>query len=541
MSPRKKIPTKVELIQLQKLYKTDEKIGERLGGVPAYLVAYWRRKKNVPKHSVPKFSESEIRNLWERFGDDDRCGLELGISKAAFYNWRRRYGIREKPAFLKLEQLELALPGLQQRSHAVSLFGKQTVSQKIIARAAGMEKVEVGELVVVEPDAVVVQEDAGEVVRGFKEIGSEYVWNPEKISVSLSRSGDVESAAPAADHQLTREFVRRQSIPAFYDVHEGSCLQLVIENGGVVPGQLVVGSSRYAASFGALSTFATSIDTTEMAAVWASGKIWLKVPPTIRVDIAGRRSRGVYTRDVTLYMLKQMGAGRAEYKAIEYYGSAVSHMSISERITLCNASVDLGAKAAACPFEAVTRRYLNSRTNGNYQPVIADKDAVYDEMFQINIDRLKPQIAGPNSAETIRPVTEVDGLSVNQVIVGTGANGRFDDLRVVADILRGKKVHGECRLLVYPSSRSVYIEALKKGLIRMLVESGAVVMDPGSMMFADRLEQMLAPGERCLATTNCALFDRVAEHKAELYLCSPATAAASALNGRITDPTPYVR
>ncbi|HPC11966.1 MAG TPA: hypothetical protein PK112_07700, partial [candidate division Zixibacteria bacterium] len=165
MARRRKIPTKGELLQLQKLYKTDEKIGERLGGVPAYLVAYWRRKKNVAKHSVPKFSEAEVRNLWERFGDDDRCGLELGISKAAFYNWRRRYGIREKPPFLKLEQLELNLPGLKQRGHAVSLLGKQSAAQKIIAMAAEREKVEVGELVVVQPDVTIAHQDAAAVVR----------------------------------------------------------------------------------------------------------------------------------------------------------------------------------------------------------------------------------------------------------------------------------------------------------------------------------------------------------------------------------------
>jgi len=542
VSPRRpKIPTKAELIQLQKLYKTDEKIGERLGGVPAYLVAYWRRKKNVPKHSVPKFSEQEIRNLWERFGDDDRCGLELGISKAAFYNWRRRYNIREKPDFLKLEQLELALPGLKQRSHTVSLFGKQTVSQKILARAADRDKADVGELIIVEPDLVVAHDDAGDVIRRVKDIGVEYVWNPERIVIVLSRCADNSTPATAADHQLVREFVRRQGIQNFYDVHEGSCHQLVVENGHVVPGQLVLGSSRYAGSYGALSAFATDIDATEMATVWAGGKIWLKVPPTIRVDITGRRTRGVYTRDVALCMLRQLGPGRAEYKAIEYYGPAVSHMSISERITLSNASVDLGAKAAACPFEAVTRRYLNPRTAGHYQPVIADKDAVYDEMFQVSIDKLVPQIAGPNTAETIRPVQEVDGLTVQSVIIGGGANGRFDDLRVVSEILRGKRVHNDCRLLIYPSSRSVYIEALKKGLIRMLVEAGAVVMDPSGMLFSDRLSETLAPGERCLATTNCSLFKAVAEHQAELYLCSPATAAASALNARITDPSPYVR
>ncbi|HPI33547.1 MAG TPA: aconitase family protein, partial [candidate division Zixibacteria bacterium] len=457
MARRRKIPTKGELLQLQKLYKTDEKIGERLGGVPAYLVAYWRRKKNVAKHSVPKFSEAEVRNLWERFGDDDRCGLELGISKAAFYNWRRRYGIREKPPFLKLEQLELNLPGLKQRGHAVSLLGKQSAAQKIIAMAAEREKVEVGELVVVQPDVTIAHQDAAAVVRAFKEIGTEYVWNPARISVALARCNDSDGCVSAADHRLVREFVRRQGIPKFYDVYEGGCHQLVVEDGLVAPGQLVLGSDVYATSYGALSAFAAAISPAEMATVWATGRIWLRVPPTIRIDVTGRRARGVYTRDVILYLLKRLGPQRADYAAIEYQGPAVSHMSISERVTLCNASADLGAKAAICPFEAVTRRYLNARGGGRYQAMLSDKDAEYVEMFQINIDQLTPQIAGPNSAAEIHAARELDGLSVQMVVIGGGTNGRFDDLRVAADILKGKQVHQDCRVLVVPASRSVYL------------------------------------------------------------------------------------
>ena len=541
MSTRRKIPTKSELIQLQKLYKTDEKIGERLGGVPAYLVAYWRRKKNVPKHSVPKFSEADIRNLWERFGDDDRCGLELGISKAAFYNWRRRYGIREKPAFLKLEQLELALPGVKRRGQAVSLYGKQTAVQKILARAAGEEKAPVGDLLVVEPDMTVAHQNAGEVVRQFREIGTEYVWNPERMTIALSRCSDCEGPAPADDHYLAREFVRRQGIPNFYDVYEGSCHQLAVDNGHVLPGGVILGTEPYATSYGALSAFGAGISPKEMATVWAGGKIWLKVPPTIRVDITGRRTRGVYTRDITLYMLKQLGVDRGEYAMIEFHGSGVSHMSISERITLCNTAADMHAKAAMCPFEAVTRRYLNPRTGSHYQPILPDKDAEYIEMFQFNIDQLPPQIAGPNSIEEVRPVKDLDGLSVQLVAVGTGANGRFDDLRVAADIVKGKKLHGDCRMLVIPASRQVYIEALKKGLIRQFVEAGATVMDPSAGLHADRLGELLASGERCLATTNGSVLKTAAGLAAEMFLCSPATAAASALNGRITDPTPYVR
>ncbi len=540
MSPRRKIPTKAELIRLQKLYKTDEKIGERLGGVPAYLVAYWRRKKNLPKHSQPKFSENEIRSLWERFGDDDRCGLELGISKAAFYNWRRRYNIREKPAFLKLEQLELNLPGMQQRGRAPSLFGKQTVSQKILARAAGLDKVNVGELVVVEPDMVVIHQNGADVIRSFKEIGVEYVWNPAKMVVALGPSEDADPYS-AADNQSIRDFAKRQSLPNFYDVREGSYHQVALEKGHLHPGQLVLGTNGYSITYGAVSAFSTGIETTEMATVWASGRIWMKVPETIRVDIVGRRSVGVYARDIVLFAIKQLGPHGNDYKALEYYGQTVSHMSISERITLCNLSVEIGVKAAICPFEAVTRRYLTSRSAIGYHPIIADKDAAYTSIFQINIDKLAPQISGPSDMTRIRPVAEVEGLSLQRIIIGTCSNGRFDDLRVAADILKGKQVNPECQLIVVPGSREVYLEALKKGLIRVFVESGAIVSGPGYDCLPCNRDRLLAPGERCLATTNSAFLRRLNCHEAEVYICSPATAAASALNARITNPPPYVR
>jgi hypothetical protein len=231
MRKRRKIPTKAELLQLQKLYKTDEKIGERLGGVPAYLVAYWRRKKNIPKYSLPKFSETEIRNLWERYGDDEKSGLELGISKAAFYNWRRRYGIREKPAFLKLEQLELNFPGIRQPEHTSSLWGKRSVVQKVLARLADVERVEVGETIEVEPDLVICPGGAGTVVQQFKKQGAEFVFNPNKLIIMLDYAPTRNGRCPAAANKMIREFARRQSIKALFDLREGVCQQLALEKG----------------------------------------------------------------------------------------------------------------------------------------------------------------------------------------------------------------------------------------------------------------------------------------------------------------------
>ncbi|MFQ6008888.1 MAG: aconitase family protein, partial [Candidatus Zixiibacteriota bacterium] len=541
MSPRRKIPTKAELIQLQKLYKTDQKIGERLGSVPAYLVAYWRRKKNVPRYSLPKFSEIEIRSLWERYGDDDRCGLELGISKAAFYSWRRRYGIREKPPFLKLEQLELNFPDLKSRTTALSQYGKQAVAQKILARAANKEKVEVGELVEVEPDIVISHANTGDIMAQFRKVGAGYVFNPNKIVVSLADCCLTQPPTSAVvSHKSIREFVVRQGIKCFHDNLQGNCHQVAIEHGHILPGQLIFGADRHTGIFGALGAFAAGLTTMELATVWASGKMWLQVPATLRIDINGRRPRTIHACDIALAIINRLGSFGAEYRAIEYYGSAASQMSISERTTLTNLSVELGAKAAICPYEAITRRYLTGRSASDYAPVIADKDAEYEAIYQINIDRLAPQIAGPNRFDKIRAVAELEELPVHYVILGGCVSGRFEELRIAAEILKAKQVHSDCRMFVIPASRSIYIEALRKGLIRILAEAGAAIIDPGyqTPLLVDRL--LLDPGQRYLTTANCWLSESYLHKDAEIYFCSAATAAASSLNAAITDPTRYV-
>ncbi len=540
MSARKKIPTKSELVQLQKLYRTDEKIGERLGGVPAYLVAYWRRKKNVPRHSQPKFSEAEIRNLWERYGDDDKCGLELGISKAAFYNWRRRYGIKEKPAFLKLEQLEFPFPGVKTGSHAASLYGKRAVAQKILANASGKENIEVGETAVVEPDLLVSCHSVAEVLRQFRDIGPEFVFNPNKVFLSLGHDNSERNPAPR-DQKLVREFARRQSVRNAVESFEGIPHQLAIERGLALPGQLALGLDHRTTVFGALGTFATTVTASEMATTWATGKIWLKAPATIRIDISGRRSRGVFGRDIAMSIAGRLQSEGAEYKAIEYYGSAVTQMSINERQTLSLLSTSMGAMAALCPFDSSVRRYLNGRTGTQYHPVVADKDAEYQEIFQINIEQLVPQIMCPGDPGEVKPVAELENLTVSQIIIGTSANGRFEDLRIASEVLKGRQVSENCQLFICPASRSVYIEALKKGLIRILAEAGAVILPPGVEPGINSPIPTLAEGENRLSTGCQTVPGERQTDSTSTYYCSPATAAASAINAAITEPSGYVK
>jgi 3-isopropylmalate/(R)-2-methylmalate dehydratase large subunit len=527
------IPTKAELLRLQKLYKTDEKIGERLGGAPAYLVAYWRRKKDVPKYSLPKFSEIEVRNLWERYGDDEKAGLELGISKAAFYNWRRRYGLRQKPEFLKLEQLELNFPGLATPSHTNSLYGKRTVAQKILARLAGLERVGIGQEVEIEPDLTVTPGGASSTVREFVR-NSERVWNPSRIVLLPGHTHDLANGSTAEGHLLVRDFARRQSIKAFYDLNEGNCPQIALERGHVTPGSMILGTGRHTLAYGALSALAVAVSPNELAAVWAGGSHRSSVPETVRIVISGRRSRGVTAVDMALCVIKRLVSEDLAGKVIEYTGGVISQMSVGERCTLTMLSAETGALAAMCAYDAVTRRYLTGRTMNRFQPIVPDKDAEYRQSYQINIDQLTPQAAPYDKIAEVRPVAELRELPVQHIFLGGCTCGRFEDLRVAAEILRGHEVHEGSRLYIVPGSRSVFLEALKKGLIRVFVEAGAIVDHPGSVIG----QPGHASGERGLTTFR---LDSHGPLKGEVYFCSPATAAASALNGAITDPTGYGR
>jgi homoaconitase/3-isopropylmalate dehydratase large subunit len=535
--PRRKIPTKAELIQLQKLYKTDEKIAERLGNVSPQLVAYWRRKKNIPKHSFPKFSEPEVRELWERYGDDYRCGLELGLSKAAFYNWRRRYGIKQKPAFLKLEQLELDLGAPSKKPGRKHLFGQQTIIQKMLMSSAGREDIVPGDVIAFEPDLVMAHVNAVEVIAAFKNNGHSHVWNAGRIAISM----DWRSRPPENNHagyqKTIRDFVRVQNIRHFFDFREGVCHQVILEKGLVLPGQMALGTDTLTTVYGAIGACGLKIDIAAMAAVWANGSYSVTVPETIKIIINGKMPHGVGARDVAMFIVRKLAASGAKGKAVEFYGSAVTQMTISDRVALSTIAAEIGAVTTICPFDTVTRRYFVNRTHMPFRPALSDKDAVYDESYELNIDQIRPQISGPYPETVVRSVGEVGQVPVHHVIIGSITTGRFDDLRVAADIIKGHQVHRDTQLYIFPGSRSIYLEAVKKGLIRAFLEAGAIVMNPGSAgeFFLNQIRP--SSGEVCLTTSGQSDFDLNIIKGSAVYSVSPATAALSAVKGVISDPS----
>ncbi|MFH1336199.1 MAG: 3-isopropylmalate dehydratase large subunit [Candidatus Zixiibacteriota bacterium] len=540
-----KIPRKEELLKLQEKYKTDKKIGEALGGVPEYLVAYWRRKKKIGRYAFPKYSKEEIKDLWERYGNDQKAGEKLGISKAGFYKWRKRYEFLEKPKVLKFQQLDFLMSGQPNHFGRAGYVerpdsGNMTMAQKLLARKAGKAQTVVGEIVNVEPDLAMSHDNAGLVIKQFRQIGQPRVWNPDKIVIPLDHRAPAESEKTAFAHKSIREFVKEQGIKNFYDIKEGICHQVVIEKGHILPGQLAVGTDSHTTSYGCLGALSTGIGATEMAALWATGKIWLRVPESIKIVIDGKIPKGVYAKDVILFIIGQLTVEGASYKSVEFYGETVAKMSVSERFTLCNLSMEMGAKFAMVPFDRVTQKYLSEVTSQSYEPILSDSQAVFEKKYMFYVSKLEPQVACPHNVDNVKPVGEVKGIKIDQVVLGSCTNGRLDDLEIAAKILKGKKVHPQVRMLVLPATRTIYSQAIKKGYLQTFLDAGAVILNPGCGPCLGAHEGILAAGERCVATTNRNFKGRMGSPDSEVYLSSPALAAATAIQGKIADPREFL-
>jgi 3-isopropylmalate/(R)-2-methylmalate dehydratase large subunit len=278
-----------------------------------------------------------------------------------------------------------------------------------------------------------------------------------------------------------------------------------------------------------------------MAAVWATGKIWLKVPESIRIIIHGQMPKGVFAKDVILHIIGELTVEGASYNSVEYYGETVAKMSLSQRFTLCNLSMEMGAKFAVVPFDKITRKYLSGITNRKYQPVFSDRNASFEREYEFDVSRLEPQIACPHNVDNVKPVSELKGIRIDQVVLGSCTNGRLDDLEVAARILKGKKVHPDTRMLVLPATRTIYSQAMRKGYLRVFLDAGAVILNPGCGPCLGAHEGILTAGERCLATTNRNFKGRMGSTESEVYLASPAVAAATAIKGEIADPRRLLR
>lgn len=412
-----------------------------------------------------------------------------------------------------------------------------TMAEKILAKASGNTESEAGEIIMANIDVAMTHDLTGPLsVESFEKIGVEKVWDPEKIVIVFDHQVPADSIDAANNHMIMRKFVEEQGIQNFYDVREGVCHQVLPEKGHVVPGEVVVGTDSHTCTHGALGAFATGIGSTDMAMVFATGKLWFKVPETIKFDITGKLQDNVFAKDVVLDIIGKMGADGATYKACEFGGETTKEMSISDRMVLCNMAIEMGGKTGLVEPDKKTLKYLEGRSSKSFEIMRTDKNAASLETMHINVNELEPQIACPHNVDNVKPVSEVEGTHIDQIFLGSCTNGRLSDLRTAARIMKGKEVSKNVRMLVIPASREVYTHAMDEGLLRTFVDSGALVCNPCCGPCLGGHIGLVGPGEVSLSTSNRNFKGRQGSPDAEVYLSSAAVAAASAITGKITDP-----
>ena len=414
----------------------------------------------------------------------------------------------------------------------------KTLTEKILGRKAGKD-VRAGEVITVSPDYVLSHDNSAAIIQEFRKLGVGKVKAPGKIVIVLDHIVPAADEKYAQNHRSIREFVAEQGIPNFFDINAGICHQVLPEQGFALPGQVIVGSDSHTPSYGALGAFATGIGRTETACTWATDEIWLRVPETMRIDLAGRLRPGVFAKDLSLKLIGDHGAEMANYKAVEFSGPAAASFSVGSRLTLANMSAEMGAKNGYFAPDDKTLEWLAGRARAAFTPVASDPDARYVSVLACDLGALEPQIACPHTVDNVRPVTAVAGKPVNQVLIGTCTNGRLEDLEVAAAIFKGRRVHPSVRVLVIPASWQVYREALGSGALAVLVDAGCVILNSGCGPCLGAHEGLMAAGEVCLSTSNRNFRGRMGHRDSEIYLASPATAAASAVAGRITDPREF--
>lgn len=417
-----------------------------------------------------------------------------------------------------------------------SKVNNMNITEKILAKASGKKEVTPGEIVDADVDTVMVHDLTGPLtVEAFKRIGVNRVWNNRKIVIILDHQVPAESVKAAELHKMLRSFANEQRI-RFYDVGRGGiCHQVMPENGHVLPSSVIVGADSHTCTYGAFGAFATGIGSTEAAAVFATGKIWLKVPETIKIDIKGQFKPYVTPKDLILSIIGKVGADGATYRAAEFTGSTVRGMSISGRMTLCNMTVEMGAKNGIMEADSITREFLENRAEEPFEVLKSDLDAKYEEEIEFDVTSLEPVVACPSSVDNVKPVSEVD-TGIEQAFIGSCTNGRIEDLRLAAQIMKGKTVKAGVRTLVIPASQEVYRQAVKEGLVEIFIAAGALVCGSACGPCLGGHIGLLTAGETCVSTSNRNFIGRMGSAKAYVYLASPATVAASAITGRITDP-----
>ncbi|MEU3979143.1 aconitase/3-isopropylmalate dehydratase large subunit family protein [Streptomyces sp. NPDC026672] len=414
----------------------------------------------------------------------------------------------------------------------------RTFAQKAIERASGERDLAPGRIVDAYPDLYMSHTASWRCIRTLERMGTDRLYHPDRVAMVMDHISPAMNAKTAADHRLCREFADRMGIKNFYDVNAGIAHIVLMENGLIRPGQFVIGTDSHSTIYGALGAFGTGVGFSEITAAWVTGKLWVKVPESVRVEIDGELPVGSYAKDVMLKLIGDLGADGLTYCSAEFGGSYVTSRSVSERMTLCNLAMEMGAKNAYVAPDDITRRYLEEEAGvgaDGYEVLLPDEGAVYRDTVRLDGSALIPQIAVPHTVDNVVGVDQVSGTRLDQVFIGSCANAKYDDLVIAAEVLAGHKVAHGVRLVVTPASAAVMAKASASGVLTTLIEAGAMITNAGCGACAGSGGAM-ADGEATLSTANRNFQGRMGSYESSIYLGSPATAAASAIRGVITDP-----
>ena len=415
----------------------------------------------------------------------------------------------------------------------------KTISEKILGAHSGTDA-KAGDIVVAEIDYAMGQDGTTPLsIKAFQKMKGEHLKHPDRISLVIDHSAPSPNEGVSALHKMMREFAGKSGCN-LYDIGEGVCHQLMPERGHVVPGDLVVGADSHTTTYGALNAFSTGIGSTDFAAVMLTGKLWLRVPHTTKISYRGKMQKGVFSKDLMLHTIGLVTADGCTYDTMEFTGSTARSMSIDARMTMANMAVEAGAKAGIFEADAKTLKYVAERSKREPKPVSSDSDAKFAKKIKVDSSNIPPMIAKPHSVDNVEPVDKLLDVTIHQAFIGTCTNGRVEDLKIAAKILKDKQVKSGVRLIVAPASKGIYIEAMRLGLIQALVKAGAAVVTPGCGCCVGTHNGVPSDDENVISTANRNFKGRMGNNKASIYLASPATVAASAIKGKIADPREVV-
>jgi len=413
-----------------------------------------------------------------------------------------------------------------------------TLIEEIFSRRSG-RPVQAGEILLLDVDYMMSHDNTTPLaMKAMREIGKP-IHDKSKIVIHLDHAYPAPNIAAAENHKKIFDFVKEQGLPNL--LHQGVCHQVMIEEGFVTPGAIIIGADSHTNTYGAMGAFGAGLGSTEIGVAWVTGKCWFKVPETIRIEMTGQPQKGVYAKDVMLYIAGMMGMDGGTYRSVEFGGDYIDTLPVHERIVFPNMSTEIGAKCGLIAADQITIDYLENETpaKGPFEQ-IRPVNPRYERVVEIDVSQIVPQAACHPDVDNVKPLTDVLGLEIHEVYIGTCTNARYEDIEIVANMLKGKKVHPYTRVIVTPASQRIYKKAMKNGLIDILIDAGCAVTGTGCGACIGRHGGILAAGERALTTMNRNFIGRMGSPDAEIYLASPATAAATALTGKITDPRSYL-